>query len=58
VLAEILLKFRVQLHQLTLNTIVPLSKYFLAVVSFGGTPMGYGFIKSYKLHYEPKKDGS
>jgi hypothetical protein len=54
-LAEILWKFRVQLHQLTPNAIAQLSKYFWAVVSFGGIPTGDSFTKRYELHYQPKK---
>jgi hypothetical protein len=52
---EILLKFRVQLHQLTPNTIAQISKYFWAVLSFGGEPSSDGFAKRYELHYQPKK---
>jgi hypothetical protein len=55
VLTEILLKFWVQLHQLTPNTIVQMSKYFWAVLSFGGEPSSDGFAKHHELHYEPKK---
>jgi hypothetical protein len=36
VLVNILLKFQVQLHQLTPNAITQLSKYFWVVGSFGG----------------------
>jgi hypothetical protein len=36
---EILLKFRVQLHQLTPNAIAQMSKYFCAVLSCGGEPI-------------------
>jgi hypothetical protein len=36
ILIEILLKFRLQLHQLTPNAIAQLSKYFWAMLSFGG----------------------
>jgi hypothetical protein len=56
VLIEILLKFRVQLHQLTPNAIVQMSKYFWVVLSFGGEPSSDGFAKRYELHYQPKKD--
>jgi hypothetical protein len=55
VLADILLKFQVQLHQLTPNAIAQLSKYFWAVTSFGGIPSGDGFAKRYELHYQLKK---
>jgi PKD repeat protein len=49
-LADILIKFQVQLHQLMPNTIAQLSKYFWAVGSFGGIPEGNAFVKWYKLH--------
>jgi hypothetical protein len=55
VLTEILLKYRVQLHQLTPNAIAQLCKYFWAVLSFGGEPSSDGFAKRYELHYQPKK---
>jgi hypothetical protein len=48
---EILLKFRVQLHQLTPNAIAQMSKYFWAVLSFGREPSSDGFAKCYELHY-------
>jgi hypothetical protein len=50
VLTDILVKFRVQLHQLTLNAFAQLSKYFWDVMSFND-----GFAKCYELHYQPKK---
>jgi hypothetical protein len=55
VLAGILLKFQLQLHQLTPNTIAHVSKYVWAVVSLGGIPSTDGFAKRYELHYQPKK---
>jgi hypothetical protein len=54
-LTDILVKFRVQLHQLTLNAFAQLSKYFWAVISFGGEPSNDGFAKRYELHYQSKK---
>jgi hypothetical protein len=54
-LTEILLKYRVQLHQLTPNDFVQLSKYFWAVLSFDGVSSSDGFARHYKLHYQPKK---
>jgi hypothetical protein len=39
VLANILLKFQVQLHQLTSNAIGQLLKYTWVVASFGGVPL-------------------
>jgi hypothetical protein len=55
VLTEILLKFRVELHQLTPNAIIQMSKYFWAVLSFGGESSSDGFSKLHELHYPPKK---
>jgi Ser-tRNA(Ala) deacylase AlaX len=54
-LTDILLKFQVQLHQLTPNAIVLLSKYFWVVASFGGVPSADGFVKRYELHYQSNK---
>jgi hypothetical protein len=54
-LTEILLKYRVQLHQLTPNAFVQLSKYFWVVLSLGGVPSSDGFTRRYELHYQPKK---
>jgi hypothetical protein len=51
VLVDILLKFQVQLHQLTPNTMLQLLKYFWAVTSFRGVPSADGFAKRYELHY-------
>jgi hypothetical protein len=44
-LANILMHFQSQLHQLTPNAIAQLSIYFWAVVSFGGVPSGNAFAK-------------
>jgi hypothetical protein len=55
VLACILLKFQVQLHQLTPNTIAQLSKYCWAVTSIRGVPSANGFAKRYELQYQPKR---
>jgi hypothetical protein len=44
-LADILLHFQAQLHQLTPNAITQLSKYFWVVGSFGGVPSGGAFAK-------------
>jgi hypothetical protein len=52
---EILLKFWVQLHQLTPSAIAQMSKYFWAVLSFGGEPSSDGFAKRYELHYQSRK---
>jgi hypothetical protein len=45
VLADILVKFHMRLHQLTLNSLTQLSKYFRAVMSFSGEPSSDGFAK-------------
>jgi hypothetical protein len=50
-LADTLLHFQAQLHQLTPHAIVQLSKIFLAIGSFGGVPLGSVFAKRYELHY-------
>jgi hypothetical protein len=44
-LVDILLKFQVQVHQLTPNAIAQLSKYFWAVTNFRGIPSSDGFAK-------------
>jgi hypothetical protein len=54
VFIEILLKFQVQLHQLTPNAIVQMLKYFWAVLSFSEEPSSDGFAKCHELHYQPK----
>jgi hypothetical protein len=51
VLTDILLKYQIQVHQLTPNTVVQLSKYVWAVTSFDGVPSAEGFTKRYELHY-------
>jgi hypothetical protein len=53
-LADILPHFQAQLHQLTSNAILQLSKIFWAVGSFGGVPSGNLFAKCYELHYQSK----
>jgi hypothetical protein len=45
VLAAILLKYQILIHQLTLDAIVKLSKYIWVVTSFGGVPSTEGFAK-------------
>jgi hypothetical protein len=52
---EILLRFWVQLNQLTLNAIIQISKYFWVVLSFDGEPSSNGFAKRFELYYQPKK---
>jgi hypothetical protein len=52
-LADILLHFQAQLHQLTPNSIT-LSKYFWVIGSFGGVASGSASAKRYDLHYQLK----
>jgi hypothetical protein len=54
-LVDIPVKFQVQLHQLTLNMIVQLSKFFWAVTPCSGRPITEEFVKHYALHYQQKK---
>jgi hypothetical protein len=53
-LADILLHFQLQLHQLTPNAIAQLSKYFWVVGCFGGVSLGSLFAKRYELHDQPR----
>jgi hypothetical protein len=55
VLTDILLKFQVQVHQLTPNAFAQFSMYFCVMISFSGKPSSDGFVKRYELHYQPKK---
>jgi hypothetical protein len=55
ILTDILLKVQVQLHQLTPNAVVQLSKYIWVVMSFRGISSANGFTKRYELHYQPRK---
>jgi hypothetical protein len=55
VLLDVLRKFRVKLHQLTLNAIVQISKFIWAVPSCGGHPNVEVFAHHYELHYQNKK---
>jgi hypothetical protein len=55
VLAEILQKFRVRLHQLMPNAIVQIRKFIWAVSSYGGRPTTDVFAMHYELHYQQKK---
>jgi hypothetical protein len=55
VLADILLKFQIRIHQVTPNAIVQLSKYIWAVTCFGGVSSTEGFMKRYELYYQPRK---
>jgi hypothetical protein len=51
VLLDIPHKFRVQLHQLTLNAIVQISKFIWAVTPYEGRPNAEVFAHHYELHY-------
>jgi hypothetical protein len=55
VLLDILCKFRVQLHQLTPNAIVQMSKFIWTVTSCRGHPTTDVFAHHYELHYQNKK---
>jgi hypothetical protein len=55
VLADILLKYQIQIHQLTPNAIVQLSKYIWAATSFSSIPSADGFAKRYELHHQSRK---
>jgi hypothetical protein len=43
-------RFNVQIHQLTPNAVVALSKYVWATTSYGGQPSVEVFMKYYCLH--------
>jgi hypothetical protein len=58
VLTDILVNFRVQLHQITPNAFAQFSKYFWVVMSFDGKPSGDYFVERYELHYQSKKVGA
>jgi hypothetical protein len=53
-LANILLHFQAQLHQLMPNAIAQFLKKFWTIGSFGGVPLGSVFVKHYELHYQSK----
>jgi hypothetical protein len=55
ILLDILLKFQVQLHQLTPNAIVQIKKFVWVVTSCGGHPTVNIFTHHYELHYHNKK---
>jgi hypothetical protein len=58
-IADVLKKFGIYLHQLTPNTIVRLSVYIWALQSQGVEPFAEGFYRIHELHYQTKarKDG-
>jgi hypothetical protein len=55
IVLDISRKFRVQLHQLTLNAIIQIGKFICAVTSCGGCPTADVFAHHYQLHYRHKK---
>jgi hypothetical protein len=55
VLVDIMRKFHVQLHHLTSNAIVQISKFIRVVTSYGGRPTANVFARHYELHYKNKK---
>jgi hypothetical protein len=57
VIADVLKKFGIYLHQLTPNAIVRLSVYISALRSQGVEPFGKGFCRVHELHYQSKARG-
>jgi hypothetical protein len=51
---EVLRRFNVQVHQLTPNAVVALSKYVWATTSYGGQPSVEVFAKYYCLHWQKR----
>jgi hypothetical protein len=56
-IADVLNKFEIYLHQLTPNAIVRLSVYIWALRSQGVEPFGVGFCRVHELHYQTKARG-
>jgi hypothetical protein len=56
-IADVLKKFEIYLHQLTPNTIVRLRVYIWALRSQGVEPFGEGFYQVHELHYQTKARG-
>jgi hypothetical protein len=56
-IADVLNKFGIYLHQLTPNAIVRLSVYIWALRSQGVEPFGVGFCQIHELHYQTKARG-
>jgi hypothetical protein len=56
-IADVLKKFGVYLHQLTPNAIVRLIVYIWALRSQGVEPFGEGFCRVHELHYQTKARG-
>jgi hypothetical protein len=53
-IADVLKKFGIYLHQLTPNAIVRLSIYIWALRSQGAEPLVEGFFRAHELHYQTK----
>jgi hypothetical protein len=53
-IADVLEKFGIYLHQLTPNAIVRLSVYIWALQSQGAEPLVEGFCRAHELHYQTK----
>jgi hypothetical protein len=53
-IADVLEKFGIYLHQLTPNAIVRLSVYIWALRSQGAEPLAEGFYRAHELHYQTK----
>jgi hypothetical protein len=54
---EVLRRFNVQIHQLTPNAMVALSKYVWAMTSYDGQPSVEVFAKYYCLHWQKRMIG-
>jgi hypothetical protein len=55
---EVLRRFNVQIHQLTPNAVVALSKYVWATTSYGGQPSVEVLTKYYCLHWQKRMVGN
>jgi hypothetical protein len=53
-IAYVLEKFGIYLHQLTPNTIVRINVYIWALRSQGAEPLAEGFCRAHELHYQTK----
>jgi hypothetical protein len=51
-LVKIIMKFKIQLHQLTPNAVIQLSKFCWVVASYSGKPIAEVFVKHYELDYQ------
>jgi hypothetical protein len=56
-IANVLKKYGIYLHQLTPNAIVRLSVYIWALRSQGAEPFSEGFCRVHELHYQTKARG-